>query len=313
MVSEVTTAGSVRKGVLGNGVEKTVVPRRKRILDLTLVFITAPIWLSGFLVAAIWIKMVSKGSIFFTQRRVGIDGEEFTIFKFRTMTEGADTSVHEDHLKQLINSNAPMKKLDGADSRLIRGGRFMRAISLDELPQIINVILGDMSLVGPRPCTPAELEKYKAPFRRRFKGLPGMTGSWQVNGKNETTFRRMIALDAVYLCNFSVRGDLWIMARTFPTIWKQVAEIFKKKLKARAAQKADLPASPTAPRPVASIAPRAITSRPPRPTLAQTADVIVRKTQSLMDTQPHPLLQAPTGETQRISLRPPDPLRPPDR
>jgi lipopolysaccharide/colanic/teichoic acid biosynthesis glycosyltransferase len=236
----------------------------KRALDLSMVLITSPLWLAGFVIAAIWIKMVSKGSIFFNQARVGLDGEEFIIFKFRTMKEGADTGVHEDHLKQLINSNKPMKKLDGADTRLIRGGRLIRATGLDELPQIINVILGNMSLVGPRPCTPNELEKCKPPFMRRFRGLPGITGSWQVNGKNDTTFRRMIALDVLYLRKISVRQDLWIMVRTFPTICKQIGELIKSKRGQRVAGKVDLRPQMHAPRPLSSIVSRVIES-PPSP------------------------------------------------
>ena len=277
----------------------------KRILDLSAVLVTSPLWLTGILIGAVWIKLVSRGSVFFRQERVGLAGEKFVIFKFRTMKEGAGTAVHEHHFEQLIQSNKPMQKLDGVDSRLIRGGRLMRATGLDELPQIFNVIIGNMSLVGPRPCTPSELEKYKRPFMRRFGGLPGITGSWQVNGKNETTFRRMIALDVLYLRNVSVRQDLWIMARTAPTLLKQIRELFKEKLRRQvanggAASSKTRPAvRPSTPAP--KLFPAG--SRPARQSLLPARRFLGKSPQSMSDTQP--LTDTPSGDTQRINFRPP--------
>jgi lipopolysaccharide/colanic/teichoic acid biosynthesis glycosyltransferase len=291
----------------GSGISGFSVPPRKRfwkrILDLTTVIITSPLWLAGILVGAVWIKIVSKGAVFYRQERIGLAGEKFVIFKFRSMGEGAGTSVHEDHLKQLIQSNQPMRKLDGADSRLILGGKLLRATGLDELPQVFNVILGNMSIVGPRPCTPSELEKYGRPFMRRFRGLPGITGSWQVNGKNETTFRRMIALDVHYLRNISVRQDLWIMVRTGPTLFKQIYELYKKKLRRQPVQK--MSTSSTA-EPQRRLAPSAtfsqIQSRQ-RPLSPATNSLLENARQAMSDSQR--LIETPSGDTQRINLPPP--------
>ncbi len=130
----------------------------------------------------------------------------------------ADTRRHEDYVASLIESQSPMVKLDAAgDSRLIRGGRFLRATGLDELPQIFNVVRGDMSLVGPRPCLPSEFERYENWQQLRVFAPPGLTGYWQVNGKNNTTFKEMIGMDIFYVRNMSVWFDLKIMFQT-PTV-----------------------------------------------------------------------------------------------
>lgn len=119
-----------------------------------------------------------------------------------------------------------MTKLDAAgDPRIIPLGRLLRASGLDELPQIFNVLLGDMSLVGPRPCTPHEFSCYEPWQRFRFNALPGLTGYWQVHGKNKTTFSQMIAMDIHYVRSMSFLMDLSIMLMTFPTILGQVLEV----------------------------------------------------------------------------------------
>jgi len=116
-----------------------------------------------------------------------------------------------------------MTKLDAVgDTRLIPGGRFLRASGLDELPQIFNVLRGEMSLVGPRPCLPMEFERYQPSEQQRVNALPGLTGYWQVNGKNNTTFKEMIAMDLFYIRNMSIWLDLTIMFRTIPTLIKEV-------------------------------------------------------------------------------------------
>ncbi|MCK4516742.1 MAG: sugar transferase, partial [Spirochaetaceae bacterium] len=114
----------------------------------------------------------------------------------------------------------PMIKLDGVDPRIIKGGRILRKVALDELPQLLNIIKGDMSLVGPRPCIPYEADEYHQWHARRFSILPGLTGLWQVSGKNKLTFRQMIRLDIAYENKMSLWFDLWIILRTFPTIMK---------------------------------------------------------------------------------------------
>ena len=127
-----------------------------------------------------------------------------------------------------------MTKLDVADDRrLIRGGRFLRALGLDELPQIFNVVRGEMSLVGPRPCTPHEFERYLPAQKERVNAPPGLTGYWQVNGKNKTTFSEMIAMDIFYGKNMSIRMDLVIMLRTVPAIATQVLDSLTRKTGAK--------------------------------------------------------------------------------
>ena len=152
------------------------------------------------LIIAIVIKVRSKGPVLFKQERVGLFGKRFIVFKFRTMIPGADTAVHETHVASLIESNRPMTKLDAhGDPRVIPFGRLLRASGLDELPQLINVLRGEMSFVGPRPCLPSEYNRYLPWQRERFRTLPGLTGLWQVSGKNRTTFNEMIDFDIQYI------------------------------------------------------------------------------------------------------------------
>jgi len=137
--------------------------------------------------------------VFFKQERIGYKGRSFDFLKFRTMKADSGTRVHEKHLKTLINNDIQMDKLDGEnDPRIIPFGKFLRQSCLDELPQLINVLRGDMSLVGPRPCLAYEAQEYNLWHTKRFDIKPGMTGSWQVNGKNRTTFKEMIRLDINY-------------------------------------------------------------------------------------------------------------------
>jgi len=137
------------------------------------------------------------------------------------MKVNADTVVHQGHLQNLMTSDRPMTKLDGVDKRVIPGGRILRCLGLDELPQLLNVLRGEMSLVGPRPCLPYECEQYLPRHRRRFGTLPGLTGLWQVNGKNRTTFEQMINWDIQYVETKSLMLDISIMFRTFPAIARQ--------------------------------------------------------------------------------------------
>lgn len=201
------------------------IPNWKRILDLAIIFATCPIWFPIMVVIMLAIKLTSAGPVFYRQERIGYRGCRFMIFKFRTMKVDVDTGVHESHFERLIASDSPMTKLDShGDPRLIRFGRFLRAAGLDELPQIFNVLRGEMSLVGARPCTPHELERYQPWQRERVNGPPGLTGYWQVNGKNKTTFSEMIEMDIFYGKNMSLRLDLSIMLRTIPAIITQVWE-----------------------------------------------------------------------------------------
>ena len=201
------------------------VPAWKRVLDVGCILLALPMLLPLMIALAVVIKCVSRGPILFLQERVGYGGRKFICFKFRTMKMNADTGVHQRHLADLIRSNAPMAKMDSkGDTRLIPFGSLLRATGLDELPQLLNVLGGQMSLVGPRPCVPYEFEQYLPPQKRRFETLPGLTGLWQVSGKNQTTFSQMIALDLHYVENKSPFLDLKIMCKTLPALVSQVRE-----------------------------------------------------------------------------------------
>lgn len=199
-------------------------PKWKRLIDLLVVALLFPLWLPIMTLIALWVAITSPGPIFYRQPRIGFKGSRFMLIKFRTMKVNAETHVHEAYLEHLIVSDRPMIKLDATDPRLIFGGRFLRAIGLDELPQIFNVLKGEMSLVGPRPCTVTEFERYAPEQRARVNALPGLTGLWQVNGKNKTTFREMIEMDIFYSRNISLSLDLKIILRTVPAIIGQLSD-----------------------------------------------------------------------------------------
>jgi lipopolysaccharide/colanic/teichoic acid biosynthesis glycosyltransferase len=204
-------------------IDFVTVPLWKRILDVACVLMVAPFLLPLVLITAATIKFTSRGPLLFRQERVGLLGQRFTVLKFRTMIPGSDTGVHEAHVAGLMASNGPMTKLDArGDARLIPFGRMLRASGLDELPQLINVLRGEMSLVGPRPCLPAEYDRYLPWQRERFRTLPGLTGLWQVSGKNRTTFNEMIELDIEYARTKSPWLDLKIMLKTIPAVMGEV-------------------------------------------------------------------------------------------
>jgi lipopolysaccharide/colanic/teichoic acid biosynthesis glycosyltransferase len=202
------------------------IPVWKRLLDLGCIIGSAPVWLpAGFLIAAV-IRAVSPGPIFFRQERVGYLGKRFWCFKFRTMVVNADTAVHQEHVQRLMRSDGPMTKLDkNGDSRLIPCGLLLRTLGLDELPQLLNVLKGEMSLVGPRPCLPYEYENYLPGHRQRCQTLPGLTGLWQTSGKNRTTFEEMIDLDVHYARHKSFLMDLKIMVTTLPALAVQARDV----------------------------------------------------------------------------------------
>jgi len=202
------------------------IPAWKRSLDLALIVLASPALLLVGGVVSLIIKCGSAGPVLFRQERVGYRGRHFTCYKFRTMKVDADTEAHRRHAQHLINSDVPMVKLDNQqDPRLIPLAGLLRAGGLDELPQILNILRGEMSLVGPRPCIPYEYEHYNAWHRRRFDAVPGLTGLWQVSGKNHTTFEEMIHLDIEYAERQSLWLDLGILLKTLPTLTKQYAEL----------------------------------------------------------------------------------------
>jgi lipopolysaccharide/colanic/teichoic acid biosynthesis glycosyltransferase len=200
-------------------------PSWKVALDITCILLALPIWLPLMIVLMLVTRIASPGRIFYRQERVGLGGRHFSIWKFRTMQVTAETQTHEDYVRELIAVDRPMTKLDAyGDPRVAPLGHFLRASGLDELPQIFNVLSGEMSLVGPRPCTPNEFAHYQPWQRARVNGLPGLTGYWQVNGKNKTTFNEMIMMDLFYLENTSISLDLKIMLKTGAVIVRQLLE-----------------------------------------------------------------------------------------
>jgi lipopolysaccharide/colanic/teichoic acid biosynthesis glycosyltransferase len=202
-----------------------VVPGWKSGLDIICILLSLPVWLPLMILLMLVTRLASPGPIFYRQKRVGFGGRHFFIWKFRTMKLSAETQTHEHYFEELMRADCPMTKLDAyGDLRLAPFGRILRASGLDELPQIFNVLFGEMSLVGPRPCTPNEFAHYEPWQRERANGLPGLTGYWQVNGKNKTTFNEMIAMDLFYLTNKSVLLDLKIMLKTCSVIAEQILE-----------------------------------------------------------------------------------------
>jgi lipopolysaccharide/colanic/teichoic acid biosynthesis glycosyltransferase len=206
------------------------VPLWKRVVDICCILMALPGLLPVVVLIAIVIKLSSKGPVLFKQERVGLLGRRFILFKFRTMVPGTSTTVHETHVARVIEANESMTKLDAhGDPRLIPFGRVLRAAAIDELPQLINVVRGEMSLVGPRPCLPGEYDKYLPWQKERFLTLPGLTGLWQISGKNRTTFNEMINFDIQYIRMQSLWLDLKIMVKTIPALMIEVRDAHKTK------------------------------------------------------------------------------------
>lgn len=198
------------------------VPLWKRAMDITCGVAGLIVLLPVLLLIAAGIKLVSRGPVLFRQPRVGYLGRTFACWKFRTMRINADAATHHEHFSRLIHTDAPMHKLDERDSRIIPFGTVLRKTGLDELPQLFNVIRGEMSLVGPRPCIPYEAQQFQPWQLRRFCALPGITGLWQVSGKNRTTFTAMMRYDIAYASRVSLWRDLWILLKTPLAIYEQV-------------------------------------------------------------------------------------------
>jgi len=205
-------------------------PGWKRALDLAAILMALPVILPLTVVIGVIIRLVSTGPILFKQERVGYRGSRFMCLKFRTMICGAETVTHQGHLQQLMDSDVPMTKMDSkGDSRIIPLGKLLRASGLDELPQLVNVLKGEMSLVGPRPCLPYEAAKYLPWQLERFNAVPGLTGLWQVSGKNRTTFTKMIQLDIEYSRTKTFLRDLIIIFKTIPALVVQLREARQQK------------------------------------------------------------------------------------
>jgi len=249
--------GSAARSGAGNVIEHVVCPRQalsvgrrlgqtwyfaaKRVLDVVIVLISALFIVPILIVIGLAIKIDSPGPIFFTQERIRsrrrkIDGEwrwefePFTFYKLRTMQPSTDVTLHRDYIAAYIASDekAMAELRHGADDigtykltsdpRVTRFGRLLRKTSLDEIPQVWNVLKGDMSLVGPRPPIRYEFELYEEYQSQRLASVPGITGWWQVNGRAETSFEEMVQLDIEYINRQSVRFDLKILFLTIPAV-----------------------------------------------------------------------------------------------
>jgi lipopolysaccharide/colanic/teichoic acid biosynthesis glycosyltransferase len=197
----------------------------RRCLDLVAASALIVFLLPVMIAVAVAVRLDSRGPAMFRQRRVGYREREFTVFKFRSMRLDADEERHRKYVSALIGGGGvdtgDDDKGDGedlyklaVDDRITPVGRRIRSWSIDELPQLFNVVLGDMSLVGPRPAIPYEVASYPAWYAKRFAVKPGLTGLWQVSGRNQRTYEEMVSLDIDYAENRSFLGDLAILART---------------------------------------------------------------------------------------------------
>ena len=164
------------------------------------------------------VRLTSKGPVFFVQERVGLNGRHFKMFKLRTMIEGAEDLV--EGLRNQSDVDGPTFKMKD-DPRITPVGRFLRSYSLDELPQLFNILMGDMSIVGPRPPIPHEVERYQNEFRRRLSMKPGLTCLWQISGRSDVDFRAWMDLDMKYIDTWSPIGDFIIILKTIPAVFRR--------------------------------------------------------------------------------------------
>jgi exopolysaccharide biosynthesis polyprenyl glycosylphosphotransferase len=201
----------------------------KRVSDIVIASIAtlvlAPVWL----LVSVLIKLDSAGPIIFRQERVGMDGRIFLCLKFRTMHHDSDDSIHRESYRKNIAGAADANAGDNErplfgkvkdDPRVSQIGKWLRRTSIDELPQLFNVLLGDMSVVGPRPPIPYEVKEYAVRHRKRLDMKPGMTGLWQVSGRNRLSFEEMVRIDLYYIENWSLWLDLKILIMTLPAIFR---------------------------------------------------------------------------------------------
>jgi lipopolysaccharide/colanic/teichoic acid biosynthesis glycosyltransferase len=202
-------------------------PTLKRIVDvavsLAILMVTAPLWM----LIALAIKLDSPGPVIFRQRRVGLHGHEFDMYKFRSMVADADPGPHQEAFRRYAagealdhDGHAPLYK-KSKDSRVTRIGRLLRATNLDELPQLINVLKSEMSIVGPRPAIRYEVDAYEGWHHDRFQVPQGITGLWQLQARNRVSLEDMVRLDLEYIDRRSILLDLWLILLTVPGMLRQ--------------------------------------------------------------------------------------------
>jgi exopolysaccharide biosynthesis polyprenyl glycosylphosphotransferase len=187
----------------------------KRLIDAVVSLIVLIVLFPLMLVVAILIKLTSPGPVFFSQKRVGMNQRQFKLYKFRSMV--ADAEERKLALQHLNERDGPAFKIEN-DPRTTRVGQFIRKTSIDELPQLFNVLSGEMSLVGPRPPLPEEVKRYEWLFRKRLSVKPGVTCIWQISGRNNVTFDRWMKMDHEYIENWSLWLDLKILVKTIPAV-----------------------------------------------------------------------------------------------
>lgn len=187
----------------------------KRVLDILIIVLGSPLWMPLFLLIALLLLFEGKGPIFYTQKRIGENGRPFNMIKFRSMIPNADQ-----YRQQIVEQNQldPRHPKLVDDPRVTRIGRVLRQTSLDELPNILNVLQGQMSLVGPRPPTPDEVALYESWHMQRLQTMPGITGLWQISGRSDVPFDEMCLLDIYYIENWSIRLDAQILMMTLPRV-----------------------------------------------------------------------------------------------
>ena len=198
----------------------------KRLLDLLVCVLAMIIVAPLMMLIALWIKLDSDGPVLFKQPRVGQNGRIFTLYKFRTMFHNADPELHRRYVEKLISNQLPTTKAGTdaptfklqRDPRITHVGRILRRTSLDELPQIFNVLIGNMSLVGPRPPITYEVEAYQEWHKGRLATIPGMTGLWQVQGRSRVSFDDMVVMDLEYIQRQSLWLDIKILLLTIPAV-----------------------------------------------------------------------------------------------
>ncbi|HKV59165.1 MAG TPA: sugar transferase [Ktedonobacteraceae bacterium] len=198
--------------------------RIKRVLDILLILLLLPFLCLVMLIVAVLIRLDSEGPVFYRQKRAGQDGVEFEMLKFRSMQINNDDSLHREAIKRYMNGD--ILNNDGGsvgtlyklvdDPRITRVGRIIRKLSIDELPQFFNVLRGEMSVVGPRPPLPYEVERYSLRDSLRLCGKPGITGYWQVYGRSRVTFEEMVEMDINYLRQQSILQDIKLIILTVP-------------------------------------------------------------------------------------------------
>ena len=208
--------------IAGRGAAEAV----RRFADVLVCVVLLVVLAVPLLLIALAVRWEDRGPALFRQERIGLRGTRFTLFKFRTMLQGVDDRALRDLIARELRGEDTVEngssKLNN-DSRVTRTGAFLRKTSLDELPQLLNVLRGDMTLVGPRPCLSWEAEMFPEEFEPRFSVPPGLTGLWQVSGRSTLGTLDMLKLDVAYVRSRSLRSDIGILIRTIPTLMRSGA------------------------------------------------------------------------------------------